>query len=43
MWPLTDTALVDENYRAAFFLGFFLMAGHCRCFHPSYARDVSLW
>src|SRR5271166_5548504 len=37
---LTDAALIDENYRAAFFSGFFFMAGHCRRFHSAMAGSL---
>jgi hypothetical protein len=38
--PLAQPAFVDENDRAAFFFGFFLMAGHVFRFHSSMASSL---
>jgi hypothetical protein len=37
---LTQTAFVDEDDRAAFFLGFFLMAGQVLRFHSTMASSL---
>src|SRR6516165_3963319 len=50
MWPLAQSALIDEHYRASFLLGFFLSLGQLRFFHRSMAgssrsnaRPVGRW